>query len=72
MLNMVEQSIKQIQEEVAEMKEKIDDLIEILRHLEEDIHDEKFEVRNDYIEKLNRLENSRFLTQKEFEKAMKD
>lgn len=69
---MVEQSLKQIQKEVTELKEKIDDLIGIVKHIEEDSHDDKFEVRSEYVDKLKRLEKGRFLTQKEFEKALKE
>jgi hypothetical protein len=36
------------------------------------LHDEKFEVRHKYIEKLKQIEKGKFLTQEEFKKVLDD
>jgi septal ring factor EnvC (AmiA/AmiB activator) len=69
---MAEQKLKQIEKEVSDIKGKIEALAETMKHLEEDIHDKTFEVRPEYVQKLKRLEKRRFLTQEEFEKALRE
>ncbi len=67
---MAEQALEQLEKDVADLRQRVDSLIETMAHIEEDIHDQKFEVRKEYVEKLRRLEKGRFLTQEEFEKAV--
>ena len=59
MLKKMVNDIKDIKEEISEIKEEISELRD-------------FEVKSEYIEKLDKIRQGKFLSREEFEKELAD
>lgn len=61
-----ETMLKQLAEDVAEIKEKLVKIEVTIEELDNNVH----EVKPAYLEKLKRIEKGKFLSDEEFERAL--
>lgn len=65
---MQAQLLKQIAQDVIEIKQRVTRLETTMEEIDVDLHD----IKPEYLQKLKKIDEGRFLTEDEFEKELKE